>query len=222
MRKWLTDKWALLIGYTPVISRLMKEWYSFHFLKASDLETILIRPWIFGRSFLSLFRWYMGFDPLKNTPSNNLICVKLPNLPLELWSIETLTEIGNSIGKFIYVDPWCRGEKDKRIAWILIEKPYKGGYSDHIEIAWDGFKISQRLDFWGIPFKCSLCHKTGHLIKNCNHRFNRRNKKFGGLKMVKEASSTLSKKSPQKLQGSFRINIEGSRVILVISSGQWK
>lgn len=90
MRKWLTDKWSPLIGYTPIISRLMKEWYSFHFLKASDLETILHNPWVFGRSFLALSRWYIGFDPLKNTPSNSVIWVKLPNLPLELWSEESL------------------------------------------------------------------------------------------------------------------------------------
>lgn len=116
--------------------------------------------------FLSLLRWYIGFDPLKNTPSNNLIWVKLPNLPLEMWSIESLIEIGNSINKFVYVDPWCRGEKDKRIVWILIEKVYKGGYPDHIEIAWGRHRIKQRLYFWGIPFRCSLCHRIGHLIKN--------------------------------------------------------
>jgi len=44
MRKWLSDKWTPLIGYTPIISRLMKEWYSFHFLKASDANFILNNP----------------------------------------------------------------------------------------------------------------------------------------------------------------------------------
>lgn len=95
---------------------------------------------------------------------------------MELWTIESLTEIGNTIGKFIYVDPWCRGEKDKRIAWILIEKPFKGGYPNHIFIACDGVKIKQRLDFWGIPFCCSRCHHTGHLIKNCRFRLKGRSK----------------------------------------------
>lgn len=85
-----------------------------------------------------------------------MIWAKLPNLPLELWSIETLTEIGNSIGKFIYVDPWRRGEKDKRIAWILIEKPYKGGYPDHIVIAWDGAKSIKDFIFGVSPFD-ALC-----------------------------------------------------------------
>lgn len=174
MRKWITGSWSPLIGYTLIISRLMKDWLSFHFQKASDLELILNRPWVYGRSFLSLSRWFMGFDPLKNTPKNtpshSMIWVKLPNLPLELWTTETLTMIGDAVGKFIYVDPWVRGEKDKRIAWILIERPYKGGYPDQIEILWEGLKICQRLDFWGIPFRCSFCHRTGHLIRNCRHR----------------------------------------------------
>jgi len=116
----------------------------------------------------------MGFDPLKNTPTNSLIWAKLPNLPLEIWSSETLSEIGNSIGKFIYVDPWCRGERDKRIAWILIEKPFKGTYPEFVDINWDGMQIRQRIDFWGIPFRCSRCHRTGHLIKDCKHRSRRR------------------------------------------------
>jgi len=177
MRKWLAEKWSPLLGYTPIISRLMKEWYSFHFLKTQDLELILNNPWVSGRSFLALSRWYIGFDPLKNTPSNSMIWVKLPNLPLELWSEETLAKIGDSIGKFVYVDPWCRGVKDKRITWILIEKQYKGGHPEQLEICWGGSNIHQRLDFWGIPFRCSGCHKTGHLIKNCNLQSSRRIKK---------------------------------------------
>lgn len=66
MRKCLNDRWKPLICYTPIISRLMKEWYCFHFLKVSDLEVVFNKPWVHGRSFLYLFRWYIGFDPLKN------------------------------------------------------------------------------------------------------------------------------------------------------------
>lgn len=162
-----------IIGYTPIISRMMKEWYSFHFQKQEDLERVLVKPWVYGRSFLSLSRWYMGFDPLKNTPSHSLIWLKLPNLPLELWTQESLESIGNAIGKFIYVDPWIRGEKDKRIAWILIERPYKGGYPEQLEIIWEGTRTHQRIDFWGIPFRCSTCHCTGHLQNACKYRRSR-------------------------------------------------
>lgn len=185
-RQWLSDQWSPILGYTPIISLMMKDWYSFHFLKEKDLEVILGKPWVKGRSFLYLSRWYMGFDPLKNTPSNSLIWAKLPNLPLELWSSETLSEIGNSIGKFIYVDPWCRGERDKRIAWILIDKPFKGTYPEYIDILWEGLQIRQRIDFWGIPFRCSRCHHTGHLIKDCKFRPRR-----------KHLLSPSAKKSPR-------------------------
>lgn len=73
MRRWITSTWGPLIGYTPIISRLMKDWFSFHFQKESDREAVLNRPWVFGRSFLSLANWYLGFDPLKNTPAHSMI-----------------------------------------------------------------------------------------------------------------------------------------------------
>lgn len=167
MRNWLANFWKPVIGYVSVISSLMKDWYCFNFLNTADAEAIQSRSWVFKRSFLALYRWYIGFNPLKNTPVNNLIWVKCPNLPLELWSNESLEMIGNAIGRFVYVDPWCLGERDKRIAWILIQRPFRGGYPDHIEISWKNQVINQRLDFWGIPFRCAACRKTGHLVKNC-------------------------------------------------------
>lgn len=114
MRKWLDNFWKPVIGYVPVISSLMREWYCFHFLNAADAEAIQIRPWIFKRSFLALYRWYIDFNPLKNTPMNNLIWLKCPNLPLELWSSETLEVISNAIGRFIYVDlgAWVKRTKE--------------------------------------------------------------------------------------------------------------
>jgi len=113
MRKWLVDFWKPVIGYVPIISSLMKDWYCFNFLDADDAEAIQCRPWVYKRSFLALYRWYIGFNPLNNTPVNNLIWVKCSNLPLELWSNESLEMIGNAIGRFVYVDPWCLGERDK-------------------------------------------------------------------------------------------------------------
>lgn len=40
MRKWLQSQWKPLIGYFPIVSKLMKEWYYFHFLNAGDVEAI--------------------------------------------------------------------------------------------------------------------------------------------------------------------------------------
>lgn len=74
------------------------------------------------------------------------------------------------IGKFVYIDPRSLGAQDKRVAWIPIEKEYRGGFLDHIDLLWGETQLSQRLDFWGVPFRCSLCHHTGHLLAQCPRR----------------------------------------------------
>ena len=169
----------------------MKDWYCFNFLDADDAEAIQCRPWVYKRSFLALYRWYIGFNPLNNTPVNNLIWVKCPNLPLELWSNESLEMIGNAIGRFVYVDRWCLGERDKRIAWILIQRSFRGGCPDHIEISWKNQTINQRLDFWGIPFRCAACRRTGHLVKNCPKA-----KLFTNRRLIKKSFVKGSLSSP--------------------------
>lgn len=58
-----------------------------------------------------------------------------------------MEKIGNAIGRFIYVDPRCIGAKDKRVAWILIEKEFKGGFPESIDLTWELSKIQQRLDY---------------------------------------------------------------------------
>jgi len=167
MRSWLGKRSKSLLGYIPTIVKLMKNWYSFHFLSEKDLEITHSIPWVHGKSFLALQHWYIGYNPLKNTPTNNLIWFKLPGLPIELCQRETLADIENVIGKFIYVDPKYLGGEDKRVEWILIEKEFRRGFPDHIELHWGGLNIIQILDFWGIPFSCSNYHKTSHLKENC-------------------------------------------------------
>lgn len=56
-------------------------------------------------------------------------------------------DIVNAIGKIFYVDPQFLGARDKRIVWILIEKEYMGGFSDHIELHWEFTHLLQRLNF---------------------------------------------------------------------------
>lgn len=147
MRAWLEARWKPLIGYTPIIAKLLKEWFCFHFLSAENRDAILNLQWVCGRSFLSLHRWYLGFNPLSNTLSNNLIWLKLPGLPLDFWTPDTLSEIGNAVGRSVYVDPWCRAEKYKRVAWILIERSFRGGFPEHIDICWRDLSMRQRLDY---------------------------------------------------------------------------
>lgn len=57
---------------------------------------ILRFSWLKGRGFLILQKWKVGFDPFIKTPQRNLLWVKFPGLPLELWDGSTTKEISNS------------------------------------------------------------------------------------------------------------------------------
>lgn len=81
-----------------------------------DVEKIVKIPRVQGRSFLHLHKWYIGFNPLLDMPKNEIVWVKLPGLPLEFWTTKTLKEIGNAIGRFIYIYPKVVGARDKLVA----------------------------------------------------------------------------------------------------------
>ena len=177
MRDWVASKWKILPVYIPTISRVMNSSYNFHFLCQEDLEKILRSPWVCRRGFLSLHPWYIAFNPFRDIPRNKLIWVKLPGLLIEFQTRKVFIEIGNPIGKFIYVDPKCLGAKDKRVAQILIERGYTGGFPEHIELVWDKTHIHQQLDFWCIPFHCLIFHCMRHLMAQCPRKQWRKQKR---------------------------------------------
>lgn len=79
-------------------------------------------------------------------------------------------DIGNAIGKFVYVDPRCLGAPHKRVSWFRIEKESRGGFPDHIDFHWGETHLSQRLDLQGVPFRCSYHHHTRHMLAQCPRR----------------------------------------------------
>lgn len=85
----------------PSMVRLMASWYSFHFLFQEDLIKIKVIPWIKGWIFLALHTWYVGFNPMKETPKKKLIWVKLSGFLIGFWTRQVLMDIGNVIGKFV-------------------------------------------------------------------------------------------------------------------------
>jgi hypothetical protein len=95
--------------------------------------------------------------------------VLLPGLPLQLWNTKALEAIGNTLGHFIKVDEEAIQSLDKRMEKVLVEVDIHAGLLETLEIEWRGHLLVQRLDYLGIPFRCSLCRRTRHLRKRNVH-----------------------------------------------------
>jgi hypothetical protein len=72
---------------------------------------------------------------------------------------------------FIKVDETALQSQDKRMAKVLVEVDIHVGLLESLEIDWRGHIIIQRLDYLGIPFRCTLCRRTGHLRKDCQQAY---------------------------------------------------
>jgi hypothetical protein len=59
----------------------------------------------------------------------------------------------------------------RKIDKILVDLDVHGGLPELLEIDWRGRLIVQRLDYLRIPFRCSICHKMGHLRRNYMGRY---------------------------------------------------
>jgi hypothetical protein len=57
---------------------------------------------------------------------------------------------------------------DRRMARIYVEIDIQAGLPEVLEIDWRNQLVSQRLDYLGIPFRCSICRRTGHLRRDCS------------------------------------------------------
>lgn len=130
------------MGYSPKVIRLLSNCYSFHFFHHEDLEIIWINLWVQGHGFLQLCQWYVDFNPILDTPWNFLVWMKLPHLPLEYWTWEAFSVIGNIVGCFSYMDPHILGSHDKRMGWVLVEVKFDGGVPKDIILEWNSWRVS--------------------------------------------------------------------------------
>lgn len=76
----------------------------------------------------------MGFNPFLDTPRNKFLWVKLLRLPLEYWTQSDLMEIGNVVGKYVYMYPCILATQDKWVSWILVEVNYMVGLPENNDL----------------------------------------------------------------------------------------
>jgi hypothetical protein len=165
---WMEKTWEPVLGYSSEVWYLPRGWLGFVFKTPEDTELILGKFWGYEGGSLMLKRWRIHFDPNSEYFSFRHLWVLLPGLPLQLWNSRALAEIGNVLGRFIRVDEESLRSTDKCMARVLVEVDMHVGLLESLEIDWRGHLFVQRLDYLGVPFRCSLCRSTGHLHKDCH------------------------------------------------------
>lgn len=112
-------------------------------------------------------RWTHSFDPQKETIQKHHIQVLIPSLPLEFRNKEAIMAIGNELVQFLHVEPNLLIGEDKRIYTVLVEIDVHKGLLVKLEIEWRGRSYNHILDYWGIPFHCSIFFQVGQLRREC-------------------------------------------------------
>lgn len=108
------------VGFNFLQSKLLQLWrltgrmdcvdltYSFflvRFYSDEDLDHVIQKGlWFIEEHFLSLRPWEPFFKPSTTNVSLIVVWIRLNELPFELYEIEVLKQIGDSIGKVLRVD----------------------------------------------------------------------------------------------------------------------
>jgi hypothetical protein len=168
---WVHSNWWPLIGYDLEITHLTHGWICFCFKTPEDCTLILERLWTLDGGSIMLKRWRISFDPTQDYFRHRHFWVLLPGLPLHFWNLKALESIDNALGRFICVEPQSLKSSNKKMAKVMVELDIHDGLLETIDIEWRGHIIRQKLDYLGIPFRCTLCRKTGHLRAACTGLF---------------------------------------------------
>jgi hypothetical protein len=164
---WISDNWLPILGYVPEHITLSFGWFDIIFNSSEDSQLILDTLWTISGCSLMLKRWRVTFDPATEYFCLRHLWVLLSGLPLQYWTEKALAAIGNELGRFICLDSNLLNGSNRKMARILVEMDIHAGLPKTLEIFWHGRSVTQRLDYLGIPFRCSCCHKMGHLWRDC-------------------------------------------------------
>ena len=117
-----------------------------------------------GTQGLYLNRWTPDFDPEVDVPKEVPVWVRLPNLPVHCWNIQTLEKFGNALG--IYIDK-AENKGQYSCARICVEVDLEAGLPEAVKLKVGTWHHYQKLDYEQLPFKCHHCHEHNHFQRNC-------------------------------------------------------
>ena len=143
---------------------LGNDFFLTRFSAKEDMEAVLRRgPWFIGEYFLSIRLWEPFFKPAVANVSAIAVWVRLYDLPIELYEVEVLKQIGKAIGKVLRINTHTALESRGKYARMCIQVDVKKLLINTILIG----KFEQAVAYEGINKLCFSCGRIGHKKEFC-------------------------------------------------------
>jgi hypothetical protein len=139
-------------------------YFILRFQSLADKDAVLMQgPYTIRNMPMLLRDWKPDFSLKRDLLRTLPIWVKLPQLPLHLWGVKSLSKIGSAIGNPIVTDE-CTAQKLRvSYARLLIEMDVTQALPPDITIKdSEGNKLKQPVEYEWRPLFCDHCQKLGH------------------------------------------------------------
>jgi hypothetical protein len=174
LREWVDKSWSSKEDQFPLIQSFLNVWFIFFFQSLTDITRVLKSPWCIDLSPILLKRLTPFFNESYERVDELPIWVRLPGLPMEIWTLKGFECLGNDLDRYMYVDISFTSTGKISVDRVLVSLNIRKGLTEEIELSWGDRYFLQKLDYEGIPFKCCRCHKHGH--NACDFTLTMRNK----------------------------------------------
>ena len=99
------------------------------------------------------------------------IWVRLPELDIKYWGLQSLSKIGSMLGIPLKTDKYTKEKLMLKYARLLVEMPLDGEFPEYIDFANEkNVVIRQKVIYEWKPIKCSYCKMYGHIQEECRKR----------------------------------------------------
>lgn len=162
----IVQSWRLK---NPVeVQDLNKNLFLFRFSSKRDVDSVMKSgPWSFDRNLLVLKKISGEEQPSEMEMNTTEFWTRVYDLPLKLRTDATSKKLGDTIGKFVEVDPKDVNRLGKFLrvkAEIDLKKPLKRG----TVIKYQGKSLRVFFKYERLPNFCYICGRVGHQIKDCD------------------------------------------------------
>ncbi|KAF5192141.1 zinc ion binding / nucleic acid binding protein [Thalictrum thalictroides] len=150
------------------ITSLGKGYLHVRFEEREDFDAVWTGgPWRFGNQLMRLQEWSKNFKPDTQKQTKPLVWIKLPNLPMECWDLESIMLIARGVGYPMKVDDSTLYKTYGYYAHVLVDVDLTKTIPNQILVETVDSKFWQDVEVGKLPKFCNHCKMVGHVVSEC-------------------------------------------------------